>query len=279
MAWQDLNAKLRGVPLWKALGGTNEPLKVGLAFDRFIEQDEFFAELKRVADEHYARLTLKFRPGWDVQALNFARIDSPSWLQLQVDVEGDLDFDKHADTIYRMDDFFLNCVEQPLTPKDYVAHAMMKNTLRTPICLDESIESFADAEMAIDLEACSQFCLKSGRVGGIGEARKIAEFAESQGIGCYSGFDLQSSIGYRFAVALGATSNMTLPLDYIRLDEILIDDLCAPLLAVEKTFPADDKKPERVFRVVELWEEPGIGTEPIPEILEKYTLDKFEMAR
>ena len=39
MAWQDLNARLRGEPLWKTLGGEKKPLKVGLTFDRFIEED------------------------------------------------------------------------------------------------------------------------------------------------------------------------------------------------------------------------------------------------
>lgn len=281
LAWQDLNARLRGEPLWKTLGGTNAPLKVGLTFDRFIEQDEFFSELKRVSEEKYARLTLKIRPGWDVQILNFARVDSPSWLQLQVDVEGGLNFEKHADTLYRMDDFFMNCVEQPLPPKDFVGAAMLKDVLRTPICLDESIESLEDAEMALDLEACRQICLKPGRVGGHWEARRIAEFAQNKGVGCYAGFDLQSSIGYRHLAALASTSNMTLPCDYLRLDETLAADLAAPLLAVETTTPADPEKkePERTFRAVELWDEPGIGAEPNLEELAKYTLDRFEIVR
>ena len=165
IAWQDLNARLRGEPLWKTLGGEKKPIKLGLTFDRSVEREVFFQELSRATEENFARVTLKMRPGWDVQVLNFARLDSPSWLRLQVDVEGGLDMEAHADTIFRMDDFFLTCVEQPLNPRDFVAHAMLKDTLRTPICLDESITSFEDAKIAFDLEACKFVCLKPGRVG------------------------------------------------------------------------------------------------------------------
>lgn len=278
MAWQDLNARLRGEPLWKTLGGEKKPLKVGLTFDRFIEEDEFFNEMKRATDENFARLTLKIRPGWNVQILNFARLDTPSWLQLQVDVEGGLDFEKHSDTLFRMDDFFLNCVEQPLPAKDFVAHAMLKESMRTPICLDESIESLEDATMAFDLEACRVVCLKPGRVGGHWEARRVAEFAASKEIGCYAGFDLQTSLGYRHLAALASTSNFVLPTDYQRLDEILAFDPVAPLAAVEvtPTLDAESQAPPRPYRAVELWDEPGVGADPDLEGLAPYILDKFE---
>ena len=131
IAWQDLNARLRGEPLWKTLGGEKKPIKLGLTFDRSVEREVFFQELSRATEENFARVTLKMRPGWDVQVLNFARLDSPSWLQLQVDVEGGLDMEAHADTIFRMDDFFLTCVEQPLNPRDFVAHRCGRRSVST----------------------------------------------------------------------------------------------------------------------------------------------------
>ncbi len=281
MAWQDLNARLLKQPLWKVLGGEKKPLKVGLTFDRSVNKEEFFTGLQRAVDEKFGRVTLKIRPGWDVQIVSFARVDYPSWLQLQVDVEGELDFDKHADTLYRMDDFFLNCVEQPLNPRDFVAHAMLKGAIRTPLCLDESIQSLEDAHIAFDLECCGYVCLKPGRVGGLAEARRIAEFAQTNNIGCYAGFDLQSSLGYRAVAALAATSNFVLPTDYIRFEETFEYDLVPPLATTLVEEPGDEKKsrPPRSFRYVELWDEPGLGAEPNLEETSKYVLDKFEFKR
>lgn len=280
-AWQDLNARLLGQPLWKTLGGEKKPIKVGLTFDRSIQKEEFFTGLQRAVDENFVRVTLKIRPGWDVQVVSFARVDYPSWLQLQVDVEGELDYDKHADTLYRMDDFMLNCLEQPLNPRDLVAHAMLKGAVRTPLCLDESIESLADAHIAFDLETCGVVCLKPGRVGGLAEARRIAEFAQNKEVRCYAGFDLGSSLSYRHLAALASTSNFVLPTDYLRFEEVFEKDTVPALATTLVEEPGDEKKgrPARNFRNIELWDEPGIGVEPNMEELAQYVVDKFEYVR
>ena len=167
IAWRDLTSRAQGLPLWKALGGEKKTIKVGLTFDRAVEREEFFTELQRAVDDQFGRVSLKMRPGWDVQIVSFARVDYPSWLQLVVDVEGELDYEKHADTLYRMDDFSLVCLEQPLNPRDFVAHAQLNQTIRTPICLDESILSLSDADIAFDLESCDVVCLKPQRMGGL----------------------------------------------------------------------------------------------------------------
>lgn len=281
MAWQDLNARMMGQPLWKVLGGEKKPLKVGLTFDRSIQKEEFFSGLQRACDDHFARVTLKIRPGWDVQVVSFARVDYPSWLQLQVDVEGELDYDKHADTLYRMDDFMLNCLEQPLSPRDMVAHAMLKQAVRTPLCLDEGITSVADAHIAFDLECCDVVCLKPGRVGGFSESRRIAALAETKNARCYAGFDLGSSLGYRQLAALASTSNFVLPTDYVRFDETFEYDVVPALNTILVEEPGDEKKgrPAREYQHVELWDEPGLGAEPDLKELEKYIVDKFAYAR
>ena len=277
IAWQDLQAKLEGVPLWKKLGGEKKPLKLGLTFDRSVERDEFFKELARAAEDRFARVTLKLRPGWDVQVLNFARVDSPSWLKLQVDVEGGLDMELHSDTLYRMDDFFLSCVEQPLNPRDFVAHAMLEETIRTPLCLDESIESLADAKIALDLKACECICLKPGRVGGIGNILEIAEFAKNNDADVYTGFELGTSLAWRANLAVAAASGSDWPVDYLRFDELLEYDLIPqlPIRLIEE--PGTEKRPPRSFQFVDLWDEPGLGAEPDLEEASKYILDKFEI--
>lgn len=277
-AWQDLDARIKGEPLWKTLGGEKRPIKLGLTFDRSVERDVFFKELARAVKEQFGRVTLKIRPGWDVQVLNFARMDSPSWLQLQVDVEGGLDMEIHADTLFRMDDFFLTFVEQPLNPRDFVAHAMLKNTLRTPVCLDESIESFEDAKIAFDLESCKYVCLKPGRVGGYSEALDIAKFARTNGGDVYAGFELGTSLAWRGVLALAAASGSALPVDYLRFDETLEYDLVPPLQPTLVEEPGvEGKRPPRSFQYVELWDEPGLGAEPNLEEASKYVLDKFEI--
>ena len=286
MAWQDLNARQQGVPLWKALGGEKNPIKVGLTFDRTLERERFFAALARANEDQFARITLKMRPGWDVQVVNFARIDSPAHLQIQVDVEGALDFDQHADTLYRMDDFFLTFVEQPLNPRDFVQHAQLAEALRTPICLDESILSLEDAKIAFDLGSCSVVNMKPDRVGGLDSALEISKFVttwkdEEKGTTgrCFAGCELLSSLGYRSLLAFASAARTELPTDYIRFDETFECDLAPSIETRLIEEPADEEKgrPPRSFRYVDLWDEPGLGVDPSEEVLAKYTLDKFEI--
>lgn len=281
LAWHDLSAKLQNKPLWKALGGEKKPVKLGLIFDRSVERETFFTELARAVADQFGRITLKMRPGWDVQVLNFARIDSPAWVQLQVDIEGGLDFDKHSDTLYRMDDFFLNFVEQPFNPRDFVVHAMLKDNLRTPICLDESIESIEDAKIALDLEACKFICLKAGRVGGLSNALSIAKLAKNNDVQCYSGFELGTSLSWRYALALASAGGFALPTDYARFPELFDYDLVEPISPVLVEEPGDEekKRPPRSFQYAELWDEPGIGAEPDLEKMKPYILDSFTLSR
>ena len=95
-----------------------------------------------------------------------------------IDCEGALSLD-YMEMLYRFDDFALEMVEQPLAAEDLVAHAMLQESLRTPICLDESIASPLQAEMALDLKSCRHVNLKAGRVGGLTAALKILEACQA----------------------------------------------------------------------------------------------------
>ena len=278
MAWWDLQARLKDEPLWKTLGGTKRPMEVGLVFDRNEDQDGFFREMQRVTDDQYRRVTLKFRPGWDVQVVAAVRAVVAPLLQVQVDAEGALDPEVHTDTLYRLEDFFLTMIEQPFAPSDFVVNAMTAETLHTPIALDESITSLLEANIAIDLKCCRYFAMKPGRVGGHTEAKKIAQAAKTGEIDCYGAFDLQSPIGYRHMLAMATAGGYTLPSDIYRWNEVFAEMPAAPLESTIHTenVPASDGSEateERSFQAIELWDEPGIGCLPDMAFLEKHTLE------
>jgi O-succinylbenzoate synthase len=268
MAWWDLHSRLDNKPLHKAIGGTKDVVEVGLVFDRFDDQTQLYETLKRAEADNYRRITFKIRPGWEVPMLAWVSSEFPSFT-LQADVEGALSMESNMETLSRFDDFVLQALEQPIAANDFVGHAMLGESMRAPICLDESITSLADANIAIDLHSAKVFCLKSGRVGGITEAKRIHDAALAQGIKSYSSFDIQTSIGYRFALALGSLQGCELPTDYIPLNDYLTTDIGRPITTTVITEP----KPTRV---VELWKEPGIGFEPDVKMIEKLAVMKSE---
>ncbi|MGL6226974.1 MAG: enolase C-terminal domain-like protein [Thermoguttaceae bacterium] len=269
LAFWDLYAKRQKKPLHTVIGGDKKEIEVGVIFDRYEALSPFIDHFKEAVAQKYKRITLKMRPGWDLQILGIARNEAPLQM-LQCDVEGVLEMDRHSDILYRFDDFFPSLLEQPLSISEFVGHAMLQDRMRTSIGLDESISTFDQAEIAIDLRSANTFCLKPGRVGGITEAKLIHDASVASEITCYSGCDGTTSIGYRFVAALAALPGFTLPADYLRTDELLLDDPGIPLKPVLKP---DVEGQER--QVIELWDEPGIGMEPDMELIERNLVQKF----
>ena len=302
-AWWDLDAKMKKQPLHKILGGVaGKDIEIGLSFDRFASPDDFLDEVKQAVDDGFRRLTLKIRPGWDLQVLGAVRSNHPTQM-IQCDVEGSLDFDKHSDILFRFDDFMPALLEQPLSANEFVRHAMLQDAMRTTIALDESITTLHQADIALDLRSAGVFCIKPGRVGGLTEAKAIHDAAKSGEVNCYAGSDIMTSIGYRFVVATASLPGFGLPADYLPIEEYLVNDPGEPLRPVLKTKPPqesvevvreqvehhldahDNVVAEKVIPhtgpnildehqrlVLELWDEPGIGFDPDVELIERYTI-------
>ena len=278
MAWWDLHARKKGKPLHQLLGGTRRQLALGLTFDRMESQDEFFEELHRAEEDGFRRVTLKIRPGWDINMLSAVRAEFPR-LMIQCDVEGGLNLNSHNSTIYRFDDFFPTLLEQPLSAREYVGHAMLQDSLRVPICLDESVTSYHEAEIAIDLRSASVICLNVGRIGGLTAAKAVHDLCMQSEVICYSGCAFLSSVGYRHVAAVASLPNCVLPVDYMRWDEILEADPGVPLETHMLDLTENDIDCEikgyTDTRVAELWDEPGIGFDPDREVIEKYAIEHF----
>ena len=266
-AWWDLSARDQGRPLHQLLGGQRDAIEVGPTFDRMDSIDEFLAAVGRAFEAGFARVKLKFRPGWDVQMVDFIRKEFPTET-FHVDVEGGLGLE-HMEMLCRLDDFDLAMIEQPLPPDDLVGHAMVQETVRTPICLDEAVTTLPQAEMALELKSCRYMNLKPGRVGGLTPAMEIHDSCEQNSVGCYVGAVPQRAVGVRIALALAAKANCTYPADFFPSDQLLEQDLAEPLLPVRDE--TDGK-----MRVA-LWPEPGLGVEPEAELLEKFCIDRVKL--
>lgn len=305
LAWWDLNSRIIGKPLHSAIGGENKPIELGRMFDRYDSPDEFMNDFGKAVSAGFRRITMKIRPGWDLYALGAVRAQFPT-VMLQCDLEGALNMEQNSDILNRFDDFMPTLLEQPLSSSEYVGHAMLEDSLRTNICLDESITTLHQAQIALDLRSCSTICLKPGKMGGITEAKAVHDAAAQAEVNCYAGCDLMSSIGYRAVIALASLPNCTLPADYIPLDEFLRDDPGVPLVPVlkhwekEKSIETKIEKTEyhldehgrmqedRIIesssencfekesrQVIEPWTEPGIGFEPDLDWIEKNSISRY----
>lgn len=251
MAVLDLDLRTRGVTLAAHLGAVRDAVDAGVAVGILPSLDALVATVAAHVAEGYRRVKLKIEPGFDVEPVRAVRAAFPG-LALQVDANGAYTTGD-ADHLAQLDDFDLLLIEEPLAGRDLRGHAELATRLRTPICLDESIESAADAVAAIESGACAVVNVKAGRVGGYLEARRVHDVCRERGVPVWCGGMLESGLARAANVALAALPGFTLPGDLSASARWFAEDLTEP-------FVLDDGR----LRVPTT---PGIGREPRPDVL------------
>jgi O-succinylbenzoate synthase len=196
------------------------------------EVSSLLDEVARRVEEGYRRVKLKVHPGWDVVPVGAVRARwGPAELLVQVDANGSYaGADDPAAALRPLDDAGLLLVEQPLGDDDLLGHAALARTLRTPVCLDESITSAAVAATALVVGACSVINIKAGRVGGLAEAVRIHDLCRAASVPVWCGGMLETGIGRATNLALASLPGFTLPGDLSAADRFWADDIV--------TFPA-----------------------------------------
>ncbi len=206
-------------------------------------------------EQGYRRIKLKIKPGWDLEPVRAVR-ERFGKVPLQVDANTAYSLSDAAQ-LALLDEFDLLLIEQPLPEDQVLAHAQLAKSVRTPICLDESITSARAAADAIALGACRIINVKPGRVGGYLEARRIHDLCASHGVPVWMGGMLETGIGRAGNVAMAAMPNFTLPGDTSASDRYYHRDITEP-------FVLHDGR-------LDVPKGPGLGVEVDAEFLESIT--------
>lgn len=208
----DLEARLKGVPLYQAIGGgARKQIDCGVSIGIQDSVDQLLGKIETEVNAGYRRIKMKIAPGWDVEVIRAVRKRFPDILLM-----GD------ANSAYRLqdwellaalDEFNLMMIEQPLAHDEIIDHAELQAKIKTPICLDECIRSAHQAEQAIRMQAGRIINIKLGRVGGFAEAKRVHDVAQKHGIPVWCGGMLESGIGRAHNIALSTLPNFVLPGD------------------------------------------------------------------
>jgi len=220
----------KGIPLWKLLGGTRSEVSCGVSIGI---QDSIEQLLKKVQIElasGYQRIKVKIKPGWDVSVIERIRARWPK-IVLSCDANSAYTLED-ANHLMKLDAFNLLMIEQPLWNDDVYFHARLQKQLKTAICLDESIRSTRDAQMAIELGSCRIVNIKVGRVGGFSEAIAVHDTCKAAGIPVWCGGMLESGIGRTQNLALSTLENFTLPGDVSASKRYWKEDIIEPEVLV-----------------------------------------------
>ena len=224
----DLFAKARGISLARALGGTNREVQSGVSLGIGTTVEATVESARRVAAAGHCRVKLKVRPGMAepvVRAVREALGDSP--IQLAIDANGSFAASDLGE-LTRLDGYGLAMIEQPFGADEWLLHRELALRIATPICLDESIETLGDAELALDIDACGILNIKISRLGGLTPALAVHDFCHAAGVPVWCGGMHEFGIGRAANVALASLPAFTLPGDLSGSAERYERDIVAP---------------------------------------------------
>jgi o-succinylbenzoate synthase len=253
-----LDAWLRaaGRSLADHLGATRDRVPAGVSVGIHDSVPELLDAVAAYLDQGYLRIKLKIEPGWDTEPVAAVRERFGDDLLLQVDANAAYTL-ADAGHLAALDRFGLLLIEQPLAEDDLAGHAELAGRLATPVCLDESITSAKAAVDAVAMGACRIVNVKAGRVGGYLEAKRLHGACRPLGVPLWCGGMLETGLGRAANVALAALPGFTLPGDTSASDRYYRQDLTAPFV-LENGHLAVPRGP-------------GIGVEPIGDVLEGLT--------
>ncbi len=252
----DLFAKRNELPLHEFLGWPRKRIMSGISIGLQNTIPELLSSVDEAVTKKYHRIKMKIKRGQDIEWVRAVRERFPH-IMLMVDANGDY---RLEDTTHlqQLDAFNLMMIEQPLSYSDIYQHSILQKSLKTPLCLDESIHNLQDAETALALGSCRIINIKQGRVGGLQEAVRIAQFAAANGIGVWSGGMDETGIGRAVNIHLQAANGFNLPGDTSETSRYFLEDIVEPPVVLD----ADG--------FIEIPQGAGIGVKVLSDRLLKY---------
>ena len=260
----DAEAKQRGIPLAKLIGGVRDEIASGVSIGIKESLDELATAVQKELAAGYQRIKIKIKPGKDLEQVRRLRQDFPR-IKLTVDANSAYTLNDWP-LLKQLEGFYLMMIEQPLGWDDLYSHVELQKKLETPICLDECIHTEEQARAAVELGACKIINIKMGRVGGHTVARRIHDLCQKHGVPVWCGGMLESGIGRAHNVALSTLPNFSLPGDVAASKRYWAEDIIDPEVIVS---------PQGTIRVPS---GPGIGFEPRLDRIDTLTARKERLA-
>ena len=252
------------VALSQALGGTRRQVVAGVSLGIEPTIDDLLEQVALHTSAGYPRVKLKIAPGWDVEPVREVRSVFGD-LDLHVDANGAYsDSEEDVEALTLLDDYGLTMIEQPFAPRNLLAHARLQQSIGTPICLDESVETLDDLRTAIALKALRVLNIKVSRMGGLTPARAAHDLAQREGIPVWCGGMHEFGIGRAANVAISSLPGFTLPSDVSASAKYYARDIIVPAVVAD-------------HGVVDVPTGPGLGYAVDTDLITELSQDTFRI--
>lgn len=205
----DLAAQMAGQPLDRFLGGSRGRVESGLAVGLYETIPQLLRTIERYLGCGYRRVKLKIEPGRDVEFVRAAR-EQFRHTPMSVDANGAYTL-RDREVFHALDDLDLMMFEQPFPASFLKESAELQREVRTPICLDESLDSVDQLRSAIKQRSFRIANFKIKRIGGFQRALEMDAICRENSIPAWVGTMPELGIGQAQGAALASLANFTYP--------------------------------------------------------------------
>ena len=188
MALHDALAREAGVPLYRLLGGSNQPLPTyhscGLGI---MDPVDVAREAREMVGEHGGFSHLKLRMGrgdaaGEIAAYKAVRSAVGPDIMISCDFNQALPSREALDTCRAIDGLGLAWIEEPVAYDDYDTQVRLATKLTTPVQIGENWWSWRVGKAAIEMGACDYVMPDLLRIGGVTGWMRVARIAEARAV-------------------------------------------------------------------------------------------------
>ena len=221
MALWDIAGKAAGEPVYRLLGGAAREAVSTKWSVSGVEPAKAAAIAAWAAGQGFGTMKVKvgIEPDADVSRVGAVRAAVGAGVRLGVDANGGWEPDAAVTAIDRLCEHDIYFAEQPVAAADLSGMADVRRRIRVPVIADESVFTLDDAKMVLRAKAADVLSVYVGKAGGIGPARAIVSLADSFGVACTIGSNLEMGVGtaamIHLAVASPGVSAEEFPCDII----------------------------------------------------------------
>jgi L-alanine-DL-glutamate epimerase-like enolase superfamily enzyme len=255
MAFHDIAAQEKGLPLYQFLGGQKKSIQTDLTIGISSPESMAATAVQFVAN---GVKTIKVKLGKngpeDIERIRLIREAVGKDISLRADANQGWDFETAMKVLTAIEPYKIEFCEQPMHHKLDPMLPALKRAVSIPIMADESVFDHYDAERLIKSDSCTYINIKLAKSGGICEAIRIADKAAQLGVKCMLGGMVESRLALTAKVHLAMAHEN---IHFYDLDTCLLGHLVDPVTGGAQY--------NNYF--LELEDTPGIGAEIDPDFL------------
>lgn len=260
----DIQGKLLGQPLYRLLGGAYRTRIRTYASGGMEKSDaELADELKRHVDDGFTAVKLRGgypNPARDEQLMALARNVVGDGIDVAIDagqgyVPRPWSIKRAIEAVQRLAPYRPMWLEEPVRTDDVGGYAEVRAAADFPIAGGENVSGLVEARPLIDQKALDIVQADITHAGGIGETRRIADYAHAHGV-AWAPHVFRSGVGFMAHLHLCTAQPNLMIFEYSR-QAALRDELVIEMPKFENGH-------------LSLVDQPGLGVHLPDEVLERY---------